>query len=136
MSDIETELPQSEDIIVRVFRYSMIGRPDFTTADSRTENTWAPEDLMVRFARHTSYRGGLVVERSDWRLTNVRLHAWLRLKSGKTSGKVDREFEFEQLPREFVDGMKLSWYIRLDLDAHPSVAQIVDACRPLDGELC
>jgi hypothetical protein len=129
-------LPRYEDNIERIVRYDLAGRPDFEF-DFGGRRTWAPADLTIMFHRRTIYRGGLIFERTEWRLTNVHLHAWLRLKSGGISNKVDLLADFEDLPREFVDR-----YVKrdtacdyLDLKQFPYVAEMIDACRPAFGEL-
>jgi len=133
----EVELPRAEDNIERVVRYSLIGRPDFVF-DFGGERTWAPWDLTIIYRRHTAYRGGQVVERSDWRPTNVELHGWLRLKSGKTSDRVDVLIEFDDLPhdyrlRHFRE--KEATYRKAKAADFPYVAEMVAASTPEPGEL-
>jgi hypothetical protein len=131
------ELPRSEDNVERVVRYSLVGYPDFEY-DFGGKHMWAPHDLMIRFSRATSYRGGEVTERTLWRLTNVELHAWRRLKSGAVSDKVDLLIEFDDLPHEFLlRGLRAKEpdYRRPSADGFPYVLEMVDACRPASGEL-
>jgi hypothetical protein len=88
---------------------------------------------MILFRRHTAYVGGRITEHQDWRLTNVELHAWQRLKSGKTSDKVDVLVEFDDLPHEFRlrhFREKEPTYGKLASADFPYVAEMIDACRP------
>jgi hypothetical protein len=135
---IDTQLPRAEDNVERIVRYSLVGRPDFAY-NHGGDRLWAPWDLMIRFGRHTTYRGGLVVERVDWRLMNVELHAWMRLRSGTTSDKVDVLIEFDDLPSEyrprgFRDNSPV--WRKAKAGDFPYVREMIDACTPQAGELC
>jgi hypothetical protein len=134
----EVELPRAEDNIERIVRYSLIGRPDFAHPFGGSDRTWAPHDLMIKFKRQTRYQGGHVVERGDWRLTNVELHAWLRLKSGNTSDRSDLLVEFEDLPHEWTNRWlaKDVDYRKVRADDFPYVADMIAASTPAAGELC
>lgn len=145
MTDIElmadtalnTQLPRAEDNIERIVRYSLVGRPDFAY-NHGGDRTWAPWDLMIRFRRHTRYRAGRVVERVDWRLTNVELHAWMRLKSGKTSDKIDLLIEFADLPHEYYRhslAAGLPSWRKVQTSDFPYMREMIDACTPEPGEL-
>lgn len=132
-----TALPTSEDNMERVVRYSLIGRPDFEHGYSQ-RRMWAPWSLMIRFARRTTYRGGMVVERTEWRLTNVELYARLRLKAGGTSDSVDLLVEFEDLPHDYMPRpirAKEPGYPKIVASDFPYVGEMIDACRPSPHEL-
>jgi hypothetical protein len=131
------ELPTTEDSVTRIVRYSLIGRPDFVHGFSQPR-TWAPHDLMIRFDRHTAYCGKDVTERSQWRMTTVELHAWLRLKSGGTSDKIEVLIEFDDLPHEYVPRSVLdkpTAYPKVKAVDFPYVQDMIEACRPAAGEL-
>lgn len=142
MSDIEivpadTEGPSAEDNVERVVRYSLVGRPDFAHPFGGDDSTWAPHDLMIKFKRSTTYRNGRIVDRTEWRLTNVELHAWRRLKSGSTSNRSDLLVEFDDLPHEWTNRWlaKDVDYRKVRAVDFPYVEQMIEACRPGAGEL-
>jgi hypothetical protein len=142
VTDIEpttdTQLPSIDDNVERVVRYNLAGRPDFWHPHGGDDVRWAPQELVIKFKRRTLYAGSHVTERTDWRLTNVEMLAWRRLKSGNVSERSDLLVEFEDLPHEWTNRhlAKDTDYRKVKAVDFPYVAEIIDAYRPYPGELC